>query len=340
MWFLSRGMLQLTIPSYSKLCFVLKILFTLLLLLLSPLLNAFPQKWLDPANKEALIQSMDAASLEYSNAMAARFEHVRASCYKSVRKQSLNAFFGKVVILPRTKSIIQKDGVPMPHFVSWRTNETIYISGDASSWNLAAFEAFTKNVVRGVFVHLSRDEPIMNPQISENLEFYRFSIPPQSNNGCRYCTRIIFNKYGAPNPSLSTWPFDLTIMLLVAETVIATDDLIRGKKLINSILRRFNGTAKLHHFVHSGRDGRLSYANTIWLYGKIPIDRPFATIINSEPACEGLLSLQSHLRWDQDNCYMIAARPTYDAVTKGTRIISAICMDPPPLNISQFENLF
>ena len=331
-------MLQLTIPSYSKMCFALKILFTLLLLLLlSPLLNAFPEKWLDPANREALIQSMDAASLEYSNATAVRFERVKASCYKSARKQSLNAFFGKVVILPGTKSIIQKGGVPMPHFVSWRTNETVYISGDASSWNLATFETFTKNVVHGVFAHLSRDEPIMNPKISENLEFYRSSIAPQPNNSCPDCTRIIFNKYGAPNSSLSIWPFDLTIMLLVAGAVLATNDLIRGKKLTDRILRRFNGTAKLRHFVHSGKNGRLFYAGTIWLYGKIPIDRPFATIINFEPACEGLLPLQSHLRWDQDNCYMIAARPTHDPVTKGNRIISAICMDPPPLHISQLK---
>ena len=100
-------------------------------------------------------------------------------------------------------------------------------------------------------------------------------------------------------------------------------------KLADHLLKHFNGTAELHTSVYSGQTAKLSYANNLWLFGKIPTDKPFATVIDAETPPEGLLPRQSRLFWRQDNCYMIAARPTEEVLTKGDRIISAICLKFP-----------
>ena len=84
-------------------------LFILLALLLS-LVKAFPDDWLKAENRESLIQSMDAASLEYSHSVSSRFESVGVICYKGARLETLIVFFGKVVVLSGTKNVLQEDG--------------------------------------------------------------------------------------------------------------------------------------------------------------------------------------------------------------------------------------
>jgi hypothetical protein len=325
---------QLTVSSYSQALHALKMLL-LSLLLLPSFLTAFPEEWLDPANKDALVHSMNLISIEYSNYVSSRFEHLHKTCYKSARMQSLRAFFGRAVALPGTKSIVRKNGVPMPHFRSWETNETVYIDGDTGSWNLDAFEAFMKNVISRDPMSIPSDGPIINPKVSENFTLYLATLKPPSRPCCESCVRLVFNGNGAPTSSRSIWFFDLTLILLIANLIALTGDRIRGKRFTERLLKTFKGTASSHAFTHPGLPGILSYTNDVWLYGKIPTDRPFATVVEPEPSCKGLLPFRTHLLWERDNCYMVAARPAASTVAKGDPIISAICLDSFPLRIDQ-----